>query len=346
MKQRSKMLAMKHTEPEPILTSDATGAPAPPDSTVPRQVPLLPAMAILKTPYFHVLGYSVAGEESVVQLPELNVVFDIGKCPRPVLTSDFCLLTHGHIDHSAGLVYYLSQRTFQGMSPGTVLCPAAIADGLTQILQAWATLEGKVPAHRLVPMRPGEEVELRKGLIVRAFATCHTVASVGFLLLDRREKLKPELLEQNLPGHVLRDMKKRGEKITYTLDIPLAAYTGDTSMAETLTQDGVCEARVLITECTFFAPEHRRRAAQGRHLHLDDLLEALPKLRNELVLIAHVSRRTYWRWAARQLHRAIAGMEHLPKVEFLMEHAQHLQVRPGKAAAFIPVEPPITEEAD
>jgi hypothetical protein len=30
----------------------------------------------------HVLGYSVAGEETVCQIPELNVCFDIGRCPH------------------------------------------------------------------------------------------------------------------------------------------------------------------------------------------------------------------------------------------------------------------------
>src|SRR6201999_4420966 len=107
----------------------ATGAPQGAAGEAPerREYPLIPPMAIVKTPYFHVLGYSVAGEESVIQIPELNINFDIGKCPRPALTSDFCLLTHGHIDHSAGIPYYLSQRFFQGMLPGTILCPAKIA---------------------------------------------------------------------------------------------------------------------------------------------------------------------------------------------------------------------------
>ena len=102
----------------------ADGGDPPPDARPPREYPLIPPMAIVKTPYFHVLGYSVAGEESVIQIPELNINFDIGKCPRPALTADFCLLTHGHIDHSAGIPYYLSQRFFQGMNPGTILCPA------------------------------------------------------------------------------------------------------------------------------------------------------------------------------------------------------------------------------
>src|SRR5271170_2950681 len=150
------------------LSSTLPPAPNPRNLTgnaPPHQAPLLPPMAVVKTPYCHLVGYSVAGEESVVQAPELNVVFDIGKCPRPALTSDFCLLTHGHMDHSAGIPYYLSQRFFQGMTPGTVLCPAPIADAVSGVIRAWGVLEGKSIEHRVVPMHVGDEFEIRKGLI-------------------------------------------------------------------------------------------------------------------------------------------------------------------------------------
>ncbi len=343
------MLDFVAMDKEKKPTHSAGGVPAPRKLTgnaAARETPILPPVAIVKTPYFHILGYSVAGEETAVQIPELNTVFDIGKCPRPMLTSDFCLLSHGHIDHSAGIVYYLSQRFFQGMVPGTVLCPAAIADGLSGIIHAWAALEGKVVQHRLVPMQPGDEFELRRGLVVRAFATRHTVPSIGFTLIDRREKLKPDLAEKNLPGHVLRDMKARGERITYTLDVPLVAYTGDTSMGETLLQEGVRNARVLITECTFFERGHRRRATVGQHMHMSDLVEVLPQLQNELLLISHVSRRTYIGWAARQLAKATEGMTIVPRVEFLMDHAQRLEGLPGKASAYVPVEPQSADAQD
>ena len=332
-------------EPE-ITPSPAKPSPEPaPAKQIPREWPLLPPLAIVKTPYFHVLGYSVAGEESFVQIPEFNINFDIGKCPRPALTADFTLLTHGHIDHSAGIPYYLSQRFFQGMRPGTVLCSAKIAEGLSGIIHSWAALEGKVVQHRIVPMNVGDEFELRKGLIARAFATRHTVPSIGFTIIDRREKLKPELLARNLPGHILRQMKDRGEEITYRLDVPMAAYAGDTSMAETLLQDGVRDAKILITECTFFEPGHRRRANVGQHMHVNDLLAALPQLANELILLTHVSRRTHIRDAKQVLRDGLRDIPKRPQVEFLMDHAQRLVVKPGKAAAFAPLERELPDDA-
>ncbi len=332
-----------------ITPPNQPGAAAPkPDSPPPpaREWPLIPAMAVIKTPYFHVLGYSVAGEESVIQLPELNVNFDIGKCPRPALTSDFCLLSHGHIDHSAGIPYYLSQRFFQGMSPGTILCPAKIAQPLSDIIHSWAGLEGKVTEHRIVPMNVGDEFELRKGLIARAFAVRHTVPSLGFALIDRREKLRADLLAQNLPGHILRQMKEKGEKITYTLDVPLVAYTGDTSMGETLLQHGVMDAKVLITECTFFENDHKKRARQGQHMHVTEFMEVLPQLKNELVILSHVSRRTHLKAAKRIFKEALAKVTGAPKVEFLMDYAQRLEVKPGRAAPFTVLERELPESAE
>ena len=85
---------------------------------------LVQKFARLAAGSIHVIGYSVAGEETVVQVPELDVCFDIGRAPFFALTSNIVCISHGHMDHVAGIAYYLSQRHFQGMKPGTVLVPA------------------------------------------------------------------------------------------------------------------------------------------------------------------------------------------------------------------------------
>src|SRR3954462_12966637 len=89
----------------------------------------------------HVVGYSVAGEETVVQVPELNVCLDIGRCPHFALTSDIVCLTPGPMDHIAGLPYYLSQRYFQGMKPGVVIVPREMERAVDGLLRCWRDVE-------------------------------------------------------------------------------------------------------------------------------------------------------------------------------------------------------------
>src|SRR3954462_5017412 len=85
----------------------------------------------------HVVGYSVAGEETVCQIPELGISFDIGRCPHFALTSDIVCISHGHMDHSAGVPYYLSPRYFQGMRAGKIILPREIEPHVDRMLRAW-----------------------------------------------------------------------------------------------------------------------------------------------------------------------------------------------------------------
>ena len=264
----------------------------------------------------HVVGYSVSGEETVVQIPELNVCFDVGRSPHFALTSDFLCIPHGHMDHVAGVGYYLSQRVFQGMKGGTILVPREIERSVEQLLRCWRDLERQDTPYKILPMSPGQTYEVRKDFGIRAVATHHGGPSIGYVLISIREKLKPEYHDRT--GPELAKMKMDGVEIQYRLEVPLVAYLGDTSAGPVFDDPDVQNAQILITECTFYDPGHRTKAKAGKHLHVEQFAEILPKLKNEQIVLLHVSRRTGIR-RARHLLRKQIGDDAMKRIHFLMD---------------------------
>ena len=264
---------------------------------------------------FTLAGYSVAGEESVILAPELDCAFDIGKCPREALTVNHVLLSHGHMDHAAGLTYYFAQRDFQGIACGTALVPADLVGPIERLMVAWGAVEGHVPPHRIVGMSPGEDHEIRRGLIARAFPTCHLPGSLGFAVIDVRQKLKEKYL--GLTGPQIVELKNRGVEITNRVEVPLVAFLGDTGPADYAQLPHVARAKVLLIECTFFDAEHAGRARAGKHLHVADLPKMLDGMTCERIVIIHVTRRTNMSEARRILRKTLPK-DVLERITFLM----------------------------
>jgi ribonuclease Z len=265
---------------------------------------------------YHVIGYSVAGEETVAQIPELNVCFDIGRAPHFALTSDYVCISHGHMDHLAGLPYYLSQRYFQGMKAGTILLPAELEKPVDHLLKCWRDVERQGTPYNLIPMKPGELYEVRRDFGIRAVATHHGGPSLGYSLISIREKLKAEY--QGIPGQELAAMRKRGVEIQYRLEVPMVTYLGDTTIGPVFENPDVQNAEILLTEITFFDPDHRTKAKLGRHLHIEQFLQVLPLLKNKDIVLIHVTRRTGV-GRARRLLRKRVGDDRMKNIHFLMD---------------------------
>src|SRR6185436_137050 len=120
--------------------------------------------------------------------------------------------------------------------------------------------------------------------------TVHTVPSRGFVVWDRRHKLKEEYV--GLAGNQIRDLKHSGTAITREVRIPLVAYTGDTAPAGLDACPACFEARILITEMSFIREKHRReKIHKFGHMHLDDFLERVERFQNELIVVGHFSTR-------------------------------------------------------
>ena len=264
---------------------------------------------------FTLAGYSVAGEESVILAPELDCAFDIGKCPREALTVNHVLLSHGHMDHSAGLPYYFAQRDFQGVAVGTALVPADLVAPLERLMAAWGSVDGHVPPHRFVGVRAGEDYEIRRGLLARAFDTRHLPNSLGFAVVDVRQKLKDEFL--GLTGPQIVELKNKGVEITRRVEFPLVAFLGDTAAADYARLPYVANARALLIECTFFDEDHISRARAGKHMHVHDLPKVLEGMTCERIILIHVTRRTNMAAARAMLRKALPANV-LERITFLM----------------------------
>lgn len=275
-----------------------------------------------------ITGYSVAGEETVVAIPQFDVCFDIGKAPDQVIPINHVLLTHGHMDHAAGLAYYLSHRNFCGQSPGTVLAPANLIAPIRQILDAWGKLDGNSVPANLVPVKAGDEYAIKPNLFARVFPTKHSRGSVGFTVLEKRKKLKPEYA--GLTGPQIVELKKQGITIDYPVEIPIVSYLGDTQYVDFAQLPYVAQSRILIAECTFYIDEHAGRADAGRHMHIDEFARLVEGMHNEHIVVTHLTQRTSMAEAKRLLQDKLRP-ETFSKVILLMAHMCRPRKRPDSA---------------
>lgn len=286
----------------------------------------MPTSVIEKTiGEFKVVGYSLAGEETTIALPELNVVFDAGRAPREIIPIDFLCVSHGHMDHAAGIPYYLSQRCFIGTSPGTVVLHRQLVPHVEALMACWGRIEGHVSPGQIVGLENGEEYGLRRNLALRAFAVRHGAYALGFAIIERRHKLKPEYADRSGPQLV--ELKKQGIAIENTVEVPLVAYVGDTADGPHFDLDHVRNAQLLIMECTFYDQDHIVRAKAGKHIHVRDMRGILPRLRNPHILLTHVTRRTDIRAARRILESHTDRADH-ERMIFLMDRPPRKREKP------------------
>ena len=273
-------------------------------------------LAKVDTGELAILGYSVAGEETAIVCPELNVCFDIGRCPVEALPVDNILLSHAHTDHSAGILYYFAQRDFQAIEGGKVFMPKRHVAGFAELMRAWGKFEGHVPPYQVVPVLPDNDYQLRRDLIVRTFNTPHAPGSVGYSVIEVRQKLKEEYI--GLTGSEIVELKNQGKEISRRLEIPLIAFLGDTAKFDYASIPWVRDAKILLIECTFFDDDHKSRSKAGKHIHVDDLPGILEGMQNEKIVITHVTRRTNLGLAKKLLRKSLPA-EIWGKVTFLMD---------------------------
>jgi ribonuclease Z len=252
-------------------------------------------------------GYSRAAVQSYWRFPELSLGFDLGAQPWSFMGTETWFVTHGHLDHIAALPVYVARRRMMKMEPPVIYAPAETIEPIQQVLRSFVRLDrGRMPCD-LRGLRPGDEVQLSRELVVTASATKHTVPSLGYVVWERRNKLKAEYRE--FSGEQIRDLRLSGAQVTEEVRMPLVAYAGDTAPAGLDACPAMYDAKILIAEMTFVAPEHRKeKIHKFGHMHLDDFVERRDRFRNELVIAAHLSTRYGGPVVERMVRKAIPDM--------------------------------------
>ncbi|WZO97397.1 MBL fold metallo-hydrolase [Isosphaeraceae bacterium EP7] len=237
-------------------------------------------------------GYSRAAVQTYWRIPEMKLGFDLGVQPWSFMTTPTWFLSHTHLDHVAALPVYVARRRMMKMAPPTIYMPADAVEPVEALLRAFQRLDrGRMPAN-LVGLVDGQEVNLSRELVVTAFDTKHTIPSLGFLVWDRRRKLKAEY--QGLPEAEIRDIRLSGLEVSSEVRFPKLAYMGDTAPAGLDHFPEVYKAEILIMEMTFVAPNERASVIHKYgHTHLDDFLARADRFENDLIIASHYSTRMH-----------------------------------------------------
>lgn len=185
--------------------------------------------------------------------------------------------------------------------------PAYMVKTVRKMLNVFESLDrGRMPCD-LIGLTAGEEVELSRELVVRTFRMTHTVTSIGYIVYDRRKKLKKEYL--GLSGEQIRDLRTSGTEVTEEIRVPIVGYTGDTSPRGLDENPEFYDTKILITEMTFVAPDHRQDLIhKNGHMHLNDFVQRQDRFNNEVVVASHLSTRYTKRQAIHHVEKKLPDM--------------------------------------
>jgi ribonuclease Z len=238
-----------------------------------------------------VSGISIAGLETCIDLPEWKLCFDLGRAQYFALARPTVLFTHPHMDHLGAVAWHCATRAMRGMRPPTYVTGREHAGALRRLFEVWRELDRSEMPHRLVELAPGEEFELGFQRVVRPFRSLHRVPCQGYVVSERRQKLRAEF--RALPGAEIARRRAAGDESLFELqETALVGFTGDTLIDVLEREELLRRVKLLVLECSFVDGRVSVEEARAMgHVHLDEIVERAGLFGNEAVLLTHFSER-------------------------------------------------------
>ena len=246
---------------------------------------------ILLDDFFRLEGVSTGAEYTCFWLKPLDVLLDIGTCPRQVIPINQLLLSHAHMDHAAGLPYYVAQRHLWRLGPCTIYLPAQALGDISRILDAWQRLEVTEYSYTLIAVETGRRYQLTKDCYFIATPVQHRVPALGYTIFQEKIKLKPDYL--GLENWQIAELRRQKADIFDKIERAKLSYLGDCNFASFLNSPNFRHSQYVLLECTFLDSEKNPGHARlWGHVHLDDIVEHADAFAQvEKLVLIHFSRR-------------------------------------------------------
>lgn len=211
---------------------------------------------------WQLVGTSVAARATAFAIPELGVAVDAGRLTPTVAAQPHLLVTHAHLDHTAGLLAYLNLRArLYNREPTRVWVPASMHRELVSALGLFpgmASVRKKMALEEVIfPAEDGQEISFPWGT-ARAFSVRHSVDTLGWALV------------------------RKGESEAFVV------FAGDGDPRLFRKRPELLAAQVAVVECSFVEENRRVAARLSAHAHVLDWVELAPELRCQVLVLSHL----------------------------------------------------------
>lgn len=237
---------------------------------------------------FH--GLSLSGIRTSISMPELGLCFDVAQGFPFLLNLKHFFITHGHLDHAAGIPYIISQKAMNSHLPANFYMPEPLVHPMNQIMKLWEKIENHEYRYNFVPTKIGDKIHLNKNHFVKPFTTVHRVPSLGYTLFEEKHKLKESY--RHLTRDQILKLKEQNIPLQENVETPLVSFTGDTQIEFLDVSPEVKKSKLLFVECTYLdGRKPVEHAKKWGHIHWFELKNRLHEIESEKVVLIHLSSR-------------------------------------------------------
>lgn len=247
---------------------------------------------------FTITGYSTALFSTWYFVEELGLLLDAGDGIISGLLQKsrkikWVFISHADRDHLTGLLQ-LNQLNARPEFP-KIYYPKD-ARSIASLEAFSKDFDSQVKSTEWLPLAEGEEVEIKKDLIVTSVKNHHVFSpdsiakSFGYLIQLRKRKLKHEYLGLSQQEIIKLRSKLTDRELTYEVRDNLLGYSGDTPVENFEVWNNT---EILIHEATFLNREEieDNETRRNRHSVLEDVIVAATKIKIGVLILGHISSR-------------------------------------------------------